>query len=226
MNEAQRTQIAIKDLIDPKVEIAIPKDTVNDLPLRHYNGEIVLINDDDTLELQLPKIRKETVLGFDTESRPVFRRGQSFPPALLQLAGKSCVWLVQIQQLGQLAPIFEILANPGIVKAGVALRDDIKKLNELLEFDAAGFVELSEHTQRVGVVNTGLRNLAAIFLGYRISKGAQVSNWARAELSSGQIRYAATDAWVSRELYLKLEELKLVKKRKNGEQASQQPESA
>lgn len=201
---------AVEDLIDPTVEISIPKASINEFPLCRYDGPIELVHDDAGAQRALEQLRRESVLGFDTESRPVFRRGQSYPPSLLQLAGADRVWLFQLQRMENLDPVFELLSDPAIIKAGVALRDDIKKLNEILPFKDGGFLEISAYTQKVGVVNTGLRSLSAIFLNHRISKGAQVSNWAKTHLAPAQITYAATDAWVSRQLYLRLRQLGVI----------------
>jgi ribonuclease D len=210
MSETASQPFNNSDLVDPKVEISIPKESVNDYPLGRYEGPIDLIASDEALLTAVEELRSEPILGFDTESRPVFRRGQSYPPALLQLAGKEKVWLFQLQLFSQLEGLYSVLADPAIIKAGVAIRDDIKKLQEIHPFEAGGFVEIADFTQKAGIVNTGLRNLTAIFLNFRISKGAQVSNWARKELTQAQIRYAATDAWVSRQLYCRLMELGLV----------------
>lgn len=185
-------------------DLTIDKEKLNDLPLFRFEGPIRVIQADKDVEAAVADLERETILGFDTETRPAFRKGQNYPPALLQLAGHREVYLFQLLKLKNLDPIHRLLANPQIVKTGVAIRDDIRKLREHYEFDAAGFVELSEATQRAGIVNTGLRSLAGILLGIRISKGAQVSNWSRADLSTSQVQYAATDAWVSRCLYEQL----------------------
>lgn len=182
----------------------IDKEALNDLPLFRFEGPIRLIQSDKDVEGAVAELEKEAVLGFDTETRPAFRKGQNYPPALLQLAGHREVFLFQLLKLTKLDPIHKLLANPQIIKTGVAIRDDIRKLQEHYEFEAAGFVELSHATQRAGIINTGLRSLAGILLGIRISKGAQVSNWSRSDLSPSQVQYAATDAWVSRRLYEEL----------------------
>lgn len=194
-----------EELADPTVEVKISRDAVNQLPIRRYEGAIELVNDEQSLEKALQELKNERLLGFDTESRPVFRRGDSSKPSLLQLAGADKVWLFQLQNFPDLEPLFSVLADPDKIKTGIAIRDDIKKLKELHHFTAGGFFELADVTQKARIVNTGLRKLVALFLGFRISKGAQVSNWARSDLSKAQINYAATDAWVSRELYVKIE---------------------
>lgn len=189
-----------EDRVDAQ-ELSITKQAVNELPLQRYEGEIVLISEDSQVPAAVAELCEEEFLGFDTESRPTFKRGQNFPPSLLQLAGSRCVFLFQLQLLNQLDPIFELLSAPSPIKAGVAIRDDIRKLQEVHEFTPGGFVEIADISQKMGMVNTGLRSLAGLLLGFRISKAAQVSNWAKRTLTPAQLTYAATDAWVSRLLY-------------------------
>jgi len=113
-------------------------------------------------------------------------------------------YLLQIQQIEDWSPLKELFEEPDIVKAGVALDRDLKDLKEMVDFEPAGFVELADLSNEVGIEANGLRPLTGIVLGFRISKGAQTSNWAKADLTEQQILYAATDAWVGREMYLKI----------------------
>jgi len=188
---------------------SITKEAINKLPIKRYDGLIRLINNDKDTEAAVETLSLESVLGFDTESRPTFHKGESYPPSLVQLAGSKEVYLFQIGQLESLKPLKRLLTNPDVLKVGVAIHDDIKKLQELTPFDPKGFIELSSLTQRCGIINTGLRNLAGIMLNFRVSKGSQVTNWARQQLTKPQIIYAATDAWVSLQIYLRLAELNL-----------------
>jgi len=170
-----------------------------------YDGPIHIIRSRQELTAAAKKLRKEPVLGFDIETRPSFTRGKTYTPSLLQLAGSKAVCLFQLSRLKFPRLLRELLSNPRIIKAGVALDHDIKKLKELGDFKPAGFVDLGDVARGVGIKNHGLRGLAAVLLGFRISKQAQVSNWARENLSPAQITYAATDAWISREIYLHME---------------------
>ncbi len=182
--------------------ISISKDELNKLPIRAYDGPIRLINDRDQIKSCIKLLEQETIIGFDTETRPSFERGVSYPPALLQLATRSEVFVFQFQALGGLGPIRAILENPKIIKAGVALSDDIKQLNECWKFTPKRFIEIGNMAKELGLKQTGLRSLAGLLLSFRISKKEQRSNWAKSNLTRSQIIYAATDAWVSRELYL------------------------
>lgn len=157
-------------------------------------------------EAAVADLETEPVLGFDTESRPSFRPGQSYPVAIVQLAKRDRVYLFQVLRFDSPGPLQRIYENAGILKVGVALHEDIRRLRASHDFDARGFFELSRITQKeLEIENTGLRALVALLLGVRVSKGAQVSNWSNPNLTEAQIRYAATDAWVSRQLYIYLQ---------------------
>ena len=183
---------------------SITRDELNALPIRSYQGPVVLVNNDEDTARAIVDVSKEKLLGFDTETKPVFHAGVSHPPALIQLAGAEQAWIFQLRNLKSLNELFAILSNPKITKAGVAIADDIKKLREVHEFRPANFVEVGDLARKLGYTQTGLRTLAGLALGFRVSKREQRSNWARAQLTPSQITYAATDAWVSRELYLAL----------------------
>ncbi|MFP4353174.1 MAG: 3'-5' exonuclease [Puniceicoccaceae bacterium] len=180
------------------------KAVLRELPLLAFSGTIELI-DDALLDEALADLRRIRVLGFDTESKPTFRRQDEVrPPALLQLATGKRAWLFPLRKITRHADLFTILADPEIRKVGVAPHDDIKGLNRISSFTAAGFVDLGVIAAQKGIITTGLRNLAGMFLHGRISKAAQVSNWEQNPLTSKQIAYAATDAWVSLRIYEEL----------------------
>ena len=188
-------------------QIRLNKEFINQLPLRSYEGSIVIVDSDEKVPGAIETLEQERVLGFDTESRPTFKKGQSFPPSLLQLGSSEAVYLFQLNKLNNCQPIQRLLGRSDTSKVGIAVHDDIRKLQELMEFEALSFIDLSKFTRQRGIVNTGLRNLVALFLGFRISKAAQVTNWSHSQLTESQIKYAATDAWVSLLLYRHLEEL-------------------
>jgi ribonuclease D len=190
---------------DGEAQRIISKEEINALPLAYYDGPVTLIQSQEELEACLPEMGCETVLGFDTETRPAFQRGQKFPPALLQLAGEKHVWLIQLLKLDRPESLKTVLENPGILKTGVALEHDIKCLTEEYGLKVAGAVELSRKAAQLGYQQLGLRALAAMLMGVRISKKEQVSNWAAPALTGRQIHYAAADAWISRELYFRLQ---------------------
>ncbi|HSQ35795.1 MAG TPA: 3'-5' exonuclease, partial [Candidatus Binatia bacterium] len=140
--------------------------------------------------------------------RPTFKTGDHFPPALVQLAGRRKVFLVQLKKITTLDSLAGIFADGRVIKAGVAVAGDIEKLHEVMKFIPAGFIDLGKMAAKKGIKANGVRTLAAQLLGLRISKGAQCSNWERFALSPAQVLYAATDAWVCREIFLALERMK------------------
>ncbi|MEM9444003.1 MAG: 3'-5' exonuclease [Verrucomicrobiota bacterium] len=181
---------------------SITKEAINKLPLKRYEGPIVWVDSDKAAARAILELEAEKVLGFDTETKPSFRKKQSFLPSLLQFATSDKVFLFRLPSLKNFAGFAEILSDKKVLKTGVALDQDIKKLNEIFEFEPNGFVDLGKLAQTHQFRQTGLRNLCAILLGFRLSKGSQVTDWSKEKLSSAQINYAATDAWASRELYI------------------------
>jgi ribonuclease D len=186
---------------------SLRKQEINLLPLKKYEGEVEVISSDQRLMSVLADLKAERVLGFDIEVRPTFKSGDHFPPALVQMAGKKRVFLVQLKKLSSLHGLAGLFADPAIIKTGVAVSGDIEKLHEVMRFTPAGFVDLGKLAAKKGIKAMGVRTLAAQLLGLRISKGAQCSNWERSELTPAQILYAATDAWICREIFLFLEKL-------------------
>jgi len=186
----------------------LDKEQINLLPMRRYEGTSRVVQTADELAVAVAELERETVLGFDTETRPAFRPGEHYPPSVLQLGGEKTVYLFMLKRLGLPPPLLGLLTNPEIIKAGVSLAYDLAELRKLTDFEPEGFVDLGDVAKKLGVQNHGLRGLAAALLGFRISKSSQTSNWDRGDLQPAQITYAATDAWVGRELYLELQALR------------------
>lgn len=188
----------------------ISKESINSLPLRHYEGDIRLVRSAEEQEAALDVLRHERLVGFDTETRPTFRKGKVNPPSLIQLAAADVVFLVQLTWLPLNADMAAFLADPAILKTGVSIHDDMRELAKLHPFTPAGAVDLGDISHALQLETHGLRNLAANFFDWRISKGPQCSNWSHHELSRQQILYAATDAWIGRMVFLKMQELGMI----------------
>jgi len=183
------------------------KEQIKACPIGKYQGPIHLIQQSEQIEPAVRELETETVLGFDTETRPAFRAGESYPPAVLQLVGEQAAYIFQLRHCRLPKALRRLLANPKIIKAGVAWDRDVLELNKLAPFKPAGFVDVGELAKQAGCKNHGLGGLAALLLEFRVSKSSQTSNWAQDTLTRAQIQYAATDAWVGRELYHKLQRL-------------------
>ncbi|MDD2465617.1 MAG: 3'-5' exonuclease domain-containing protein 2 [Desulfobulbus sp.] len=191
------------------VDTKISKEAINELPLGKWQGPVQLVTTVAEAEQAATELSKTTVLGFDTETRPAFKKGQKFQPSLVQLATAETVYLFQLQSTGLPQSILEILENDAITKAGVAPDFDLQSLQTIVPFSPACFIDLARMARQRGIHNQGLRGLAALICEVRISKSARTTNWAKPELTPQQIQYAATDAWISREIYLRLDLLTL-----------------
>lgn len=186
------------------------KDEIYDLPLKQFEGNICLVDSMQELERNLSFFEGNVLVGFDTESKPSFKKGQRNKVALLQLANRYTSLLIRINKIGLPERVIRMLSDAGVMKIGVALRDDLTGLKQLNPFNPAGFVDLQSFVKDFGIEANGLRTLTAIVLGFRISKSQQVTNWDAPRLSESQLIYAATDAWVCHEIYRRLLELKEV----------------
>lgn len=183
----------------------ISKIEIMDLPLGQFEGEIVLVDKPTQIADVIKALSGENLIGFDTETRPSFTKGNQHQVALLQLATKDIAFLIRVNQIGMPGAIKELLETKQIIKIGAAVRDDLKALSKLREkFAPQSFYDLNEELKRVGFENVGVRNLAAMVLNVRISKSEQVSNWESQVLTEKQMLYAATDAWACLEIYTKL----------------------
>ncbi len=182
----------------------VSKDEINTLPVITYEGRIFLVQTENELIDALEVLKNETVLGFDTEARPSFKKGISYPRSIIQLAGSQDVVIIQLMKVSFGPLLARLLSCPYVIKVGVAIHEDIRLLQKSYFFEPRGIIDIADIARRLHLKTQGLRNLAANLLGGRISKTAQCSNWQQDKLSLQQIRYAATDAWVGRELYLKL----------------------
>ena len=189
---------------------SISKEAIANLPIRRYEGKVSLVTTLHDLQEARANIREERVVGLDTETRPSFRKGESHLPCLVQAATARAVYLFQLSRLDVFPALVELLAKPDLAKAGVALAYDLRQLKLVFPFTVENVVDLGVVARRRGLGQTGVRNLAGMFLGFRIPKGNRTSNWAAPRLSPAQITYAATDAWACRELFLRFESLGLL----------------
>jgi len=189
---------------------SISKEALANLPIRRYEGRISLVETAQELLEARADIRQERVVGLDTETRPSFKKGESHLPCLVQAATARAVYLFQLRRLDVFPALVELLAKREIVKTGVGLAYDLRQLKLVFPFNVESVLDLGVIARRRGLGQTGVRNLAGMFLGFRIPKGNRTSNWAAQHLTAAQITYAATDAWICRELYLRFDALGLL----------------
>jgi len=183
---------------------SISPEELKDYDISWFRGKIVVVDNLKTFREVMPKLKKEKVLGFDTETRPSFRKGRKNKVSLIQLASGNIACLFRINIIGLPDELTDLLADPDVIKAGVAIHDDLRILKSVRRFDPDGFIDLQKFVKDFGIISSGLKKLSAIVLGFRISKQQQVTDWEAIELSEAQQIYAATDAWVCHEIYRKL----------------------
>ena len=176
------------------------------MPLGSFPGKIQVIDKNGIDFVRaIAYLGTQRVIGFDTETRPVFSPGQHHNHvALLQLSGAERAYLFRVGTMGMRKLLCAIMSNPRILKVGAAVHDDVRGLQYYQKFEAKGFIDLQKIAYEWGIRDKSVKKLAANILGVKISKSQQLSNWEAEELSPAQQMYAATDAWVCREMYLKL----------------------
>ncbi|GAA5028705.1 3'-exoribonuclease [Marivirga lumbricoides] len=190
--------------------LEITKEAINELPLWKFEGEIKVLEKDEDWEEVIPKLWRASVLGFDTEAKPAFKKGVYNPVSLIQLATEEEVFVIRNLLCGFPGDLVRIFEDPSIIKVGAGIRDDIKDLQKLRKFEPQGFEDISTIAEQNNVKQIGAKNLTAIFLNKRISKAQQTSNWEREQLSQAQLDYAATDAYLCLKVYQEFQKLEWV----------------
>lgn len=184
-----------------KKHVKLSKNEINALPLIQYEGDIEILTSKDNIQAAINDLKNYDLIGFDTETKPTFVKGPLNPPSIMQLACDDKVYIFQFDNDEIFKQLSLILSNKNITKCGVSVDRDLIELMYLSPFDPISFVDLGNVARENEIPHHGLRGLVAMFLKHRISKGSQTSDWSRISLSDSQISYAATDAWVSLELF-------------------------
>ncbi len=188
----------------------ITKEEIEKLPLGHFDGEMILVDTLPKLKKAVLFLKKQTEIGFDTETKPAFVKGQKNHVALLQLSTNKKAFLFRIHHLKSLNILFELFANPNIIKIGADIGQDLSALQKVSPFKVNGFIDIQKYSCEFGIIDNGLKKLAAIVLGIKISKSQRLTNWEAPELTQSQMLYAATDAWVCLKIYQKLVKNKIL----------------
>ena len=181
----------------------ISPDEIELLPLAAFPGKITVISEPGPdLDHAIEHLAACRLIGFDTETKPVFQAHQPrHHTALLQLSSESEAFLFRLHALGLPQEIADILASPHITKIGAAVGEDIHGLQHYCRFEPHRFMDLQPYGDQYGIQEKSVRKMAAIILGQKVSKAQQCSNWEADPLSDAQILYAATDAWICVMMY-------------------------
>lgn len=200
--EIQGTIVLLEDMFKESIT---PKE-LEALEFASFPGKIIVIDSVGAeFNRAITYLRSQKVIGFDTETRPTFTPSQPrYDVSLLQLSGPDKAYLFRVNKISMHRRLCNLLASDKVIKVGAAIHDDIRGLQKLHDFKPACFVDLQKIGCEWGIRDKAVKKMAAIILGFRISKTQQLSNWEAETLSESQCKYAATDAWVCREMYLKL----------------------
>lgn len=193
----------------------ITNEEINQLPVVHFTGRVIVVDSAEKMLQAEEVLQSATIIGFDTETRPAFQKGLSYKMSLLQLSTDDTALLFRLHLVELSATIVNILQSNKVLKIGAAIRDDIRGLQKVKRHKPAGFVDLQSMVGKWGIEGVSVKKMAGIILGIKVSKAQRLSNWEAQQLTPAQIDYAAIDAWVCREIYIKLhtktEEITLLK---------------
>ncbi len=185
---------------------SISSEELSQLESVDFDGPIVVVSDlDEDFAEAMDYLKSQTVIGFDTETKPSFTSNSPrHHVALLQLSGRDKAYVFRLNLIGLPAPLVSVLSDGTITKVGAAVKDDVRGLMYYRKFTPRSFVDLQSMVAEYGIQDKSVRKMSAIILGRKVSKTQQLSNWEAPQLSGAQLKYAAIDAWVCREMYLKL----------------------
>ncbi len=174
-----------------------------------FPGRIIEVLTPAEAERAVDYLLTQPVIGFDTETRPSFHKGQHFKCALLQVSSHDICFLFRLNIMGGLAPaIIRLLEDKSTIKVALAWSNDSISLHELGEFKMGTFIDLQNKVKEIGIEDQSLMKIYANLFKERISKSERLSNWERKELSRAQKSYAAIDAWACIRIYEEVEHLK------------------
>jgi len=181
--------------------ISIDKQTVNQMPLVTFPGHIHVIDAISQVKSAVRALRTSTIVGFDTETRPCFHRGERHKVALLQLSSENDAFLFRLNKTGIPQPLKDYLEDETCTKIGLSTTDDFHQLTRISDIHPAGFVEIQQLVKQYHIIEMGLQKIYAILFQHKISKGQQLTNWEAPHLTEAQQRYAAIDAWACLRIY-------------------------
>lgn len=182
-------------------KISIDKTLVSNMPQEEFNGEIHVIDSMMGVRAAVDCLRRAPLVGFDTETRPSFKKGVVHKPALVQLSTLEECFLFRVNKIGLPEVLARYLSDPACKKVGLSIHDDFNVMHRMADVEPAGFVELQQLVGEYHIVDIGLQKIYAILFGKRISKGQRLTNWEAPLLTPAQQAYAAIDAWACIKIY-------------------------
>lgn len=185
----------------PDYKLSISKEDLAKLPAAHYHGKICVVEKEEDVTQAVAYLRNSDVVGFDTETRPSFKKGQTNTVSLLQLSTRDISFLFRLNKLGMPAAVKEFIEDPDVLKIGLSIHDDFHNLNKITEISPGGFIDLQSFVKNYRIADNSLARIYAIVFGQRISKGQRLTNWEASSLTENQQAYAALDSLACIEIY-------------------------
>ena len=182
----------------------VSKDEIKNYSIEKFTGKIHVIEKQNDISEAYSFLKKQKILGFDTESKPTFKKGVSSKVSLIQFTTEDQAFLFRINKIGFNEKLIDIISDKKIKKIGIAIFDDIKALQKIKSFESNSIIDLNHLALNLGFESIGAVKLSILILGFAISKSVRLSNWERENLSISQLEYAATDAWICNMIYKKL----------------------
>ncbi|WP_424039731.1 3'-5' exonuclease [Prevotella nigrescens] len=183
------------------------KKSISDLPRVTFPGKIIVVLTESEAQKAVDFLLSADILGIDSETRPVFKKGQHHKVALLQVSTKDVCFLFRLNLIGMPSCIVRLLEDTTILKVGLSLHDDFMMLHQRRDFKIGRFIDLQNMVSEFGIEDLSLQKLYANLFHERITKRQQLSNWEAPILTEQQKIYAATDAWTCIQIYERLQEL-------------------
>lgn len=184
--------------------IAIDKSLVAEMPIVTYDGGITVIETAEDVVAALEFLRTQPLVGFDTETKPNFRKGVTNRVSLIQIATDDRSFLFRINKCGFTPELRAFMELDDVIKVGLSLKDDFHMLHRIGEFEPRNFIDLQDIVKEFRITDLSLQKIYAILFQERISKGQRLTNWEAPRLSGAQMVYASIDAWACRRIYLLL----------------------
>jgi len=182
----------------------VPKDEIKNYSIEKFPGKIFVIEKEEDVAAAYLYLKNKKIIGFDTESKPTFKKGVTSKVSLIQFSTENQAFLFRINKIGFKEEIIHLMSSKKIKKIGIAINDDIKALQKIKNFEVNNIIDLNQLALKLGFESIGAVKLSILILGFSISKSVRLSNWEKESLTMPQIEYAATDAWICNMIYNKL----------------------
>lgn len=196
-------QLEMKKTIYSKFD----KKLITELPIVLFPGRIITIINENDADKAVDYLLSCDILGVDTETRPMFRKGEQHKVALLQVASRDTCFLFRLNDIGIPPSVIRLLEDCTVPKIGLSWHDDLLSLHRRVEFNPGYFVDLQDIVKEIGIKDLSLQKLYANIFHQKISKRQRLTNWEAEVLSDKQKLYAATDAWACIKLYEEINRL-------------------